>query len=135
MNRFLFSLFFACTLIACSPDLPASLTDQPATEDPCHPATPMNPATDCLTDAFVLNEGNMGDPGSLIFISDDGAVKKYNGIAVNPRTGCVWMTTIKGFGTANLTNNILVFDPSAQAVLTANYRNLTRFPAGIFFTR
>lgn len=60
----------------------------------------------------------------------------YNNIAAHPLTGRVYMTTIKGYGTDYLTNNITVLAPDGTDGLTleANYTGHTRFPAGIFFT-
>lgn len=61
---------------------------------------------------------------------------EYNGIGVHPETGKVYMNTIKGYGWDFTINNISVFDfddEDAESVLYANYRNHTRFPAGIFF--
>ena len=58
----------------------------------------------------------------------------YNNIAVHPKTGRVYINTIKGYGFNYLTNNISVFKPEGDAlVLEENYENYTRFPAGIFF--
>lgn len=59
----------------------------------------------------------------------------YNNIAAHPLTGRVYMTTIKGYGTSYLTNNITVLAPEGDMLtLEANYTDHTRFPAGIFFT-
>lgn len=60
---------------------------------------------------------------------------QYNDIAVNPRTGEVYINTIKGYGTDYLINSISVFDLGGEEPkLTANYKDYTRFPAGIYFT-
>lgn len=61
---------------------------------------------------------------------------EYNSIGVHPETGKVYMNTIKGYGWDFTINNISVFDfdnGDAGPVLYNNYRNHTRFPAGIFF--
>ncbi len=64
----------------------------------------------------------------------DNANIVYNNIAVHPRTGKVYLNTIKAFGWDFLINNISVFDlESATPVLDNNYQNYTHFPAGIFF--
>ena len=60
----------------------------------------------------------------------------YNSMAVHPITGMVYLNTIKGYGWDFTLNNISVFDfdhEEASSVLHTNYRNYTRFPAGIFF--
>lgn len=59
----------------------------------------------------------------------------YNNPAVHPVTGELYYTSIKGYGLAFLTNDIAVFDFSTSIpVLTHDYQNFTRFPAGTFFT-
>lgn len=58
----------------------------------------------------------------------------YNNIAVHPVTGEVYMNTMKGYGWDYLINNISVFNFSNKAAVSANYKNYTNFPAGIFFT-
>ncbi len=64
----------------------------------------------------------------------DNANIVYNNIAVHPRTGKVYLNTIKAFGWDFLINNISVFDlESATPNLYNNYQNYTHFPAGIFF--
>ena len=58
----------------------------------------------------------------------------YNNIAVHPRTGKVYLNTIKAYGWDFLINNISVFDlEGTEPVLSNNYQNYTHFPAGIFF--
>lgn len=58
----------------------------------------------------------------------------YNNIAVHPKTGRVYLTTIKGYGWDFLINNISVFKPEDDSlVLEENYKDHTHFPAGIFF--
>lgn len=59
----------------------------------------------------------------------------YNSLGVHPITGEVFFNTIKGYGMDYLINAISVFDFStATPQLKNNYKNHTRFPAGIFFT-
>ncbi|MCG2615075.1 DUF5074 domain-containing protein [Terrimonas sp. NA20] len=65
-------------------------------------------------------------------VEDAGIV--YNNIAVHPVTGEVYLNTIKGYGLNYLVNNISVFNFSSGTKLSANYKNYTNFPAGIFFT-
>ncbi|MDH6309554.1 hypothetical protein M2451_001920 [Dysgonomonas sp. PFB1-18] len=58
----------------------------------------------------------------------------YNNLAVHPVSGEVYQTTIKGYGTNFLLNNISVFNFSKpEPVLVNNYKHHTHFPAGIFF--
>lgn len=58
----------------------------------------------------------------------------YNSIGVHPRTGKVYLNTLKSFGWDFLINNISVFDfDGPQPVLVNNYKDYTHFPAGIFF--
>lgn len=58
----------------------------------------------------------------------------YNNIAVHPRTGKVYINTIKAYGWDFLINNISVLDlEGTEPVLSNNYQNYTHFPAGIFF--
>lgn len=66
------------------------------------------------------------------FVSNANIV--YNTIAVHPRTGKVYLNTMKGYGWDFLVNSISVFDlDGAEPVLSNNYQNYTHFPAGIFF--
>ena len=58
----------------------------------------------------------------------------YNNIAVHPVTGEVYLNTMKGYGGNYLFNSISVFNFSNGAVLSANYKDYTNFPAGTFFT-
>lgn len=59
----------------------------------------------------------------------------YNNLAVHPRTGEVYFNSIKGYGMDCLVNDITVFDFSAATpLLRHDYKNYTRFPAGVFFT-
>jgi hypothetical protein len=58
----------------------------------------------------------------------------YNNIAVHPVTGEVYLNTIKGYGLNYLINHISVFNFSNGAKLTADHKDYTNFPAGIFFT-
>lgn len=58
----------------------------------------------------------------------------YNNPAVHPVTGELYYTSIKGYGTNFLINDIAVFDFSGSApVMTQDYRDYTRFPAGTYF--
>ncbi len=67
------------------------------------------------------------------YLEDTGMA--YNNLGVHPVTGEVYQTTIKGYGTDFLKNNISVFNFSQQEPkLSVNYKNYTHFPAGIFFT-
>ncbi|MGN7819327.1 DUF5074 domain-containing protein [Chitinophaga sp. 22536] len=58
----------------------------------------------------------------------------YNNIAVHPVTGEVYLNTMKAYGRDYLTNNISVFNFNNKDILSANYKDHTKFPAGIFFT-
>ncbi|MCW3464479.1 DUF5074 domain-containing protein [Chitinophaga nivalis] len=58
----------------------------------------------------------------------------YNNIAVHPLTGEVYLNTIKGYGWNYLVNNISAFNFNEGVKVSANYKNYTNFPAGIFFT-
>lgn len=59
----------------------------------------------------------------------------YNNLAVHPKTGEVYLNTIKGYGMNYLINNISVFDFSDKTPkLSNNYTDHTHFPAGVFFT-
>lgn len=65
-------------------------------------------------------------------VSDAGML--YNTMAVHPKTGHVYINTIKGYGWNFLVNNISVFNfDGASPILEANYKDHTHFPAGIFF--
>lgn len=75
--------------------------------------------TEYLTDAKTM-------------VADAGIV--YNNIAVHPITGEVYLNSIKGFGLNYLINNISVLNFSNEVTLSANYKDHTKFPAGIFFT-
>lgn len=81
---------------------------------------------------FSKNESKlMVDAKSLV----DNANIVYNNIGVHPRTGKVYLNTIKAYGWDFLINNISVFDlEGSTPVLDHNYQNYTHFPAGIFFT-
>lgn len=56
----------------------------------------------------------------------------YNGIAVHPVTGKLYVNTIKEYQTYT-ENNIWVVDVAAQDTV-AHYDNVTRFPAGFYFS-
>ena len=58
----------------------------------------------------------------------------YNNLGVHPVTGQVYFTAIKGYGTDYLINDIIVFDFDKQKAPVADYKNVTSFPAGVFFT-
>jgi hypothetical protein len=59
----------------------------------------------------------------------------YNTVAVNPKTGEVFMNTLKGWGNDYLINQITAFDfGGEEPKISAAYNDYTRFPAGIFFT-
>lgn len=64
---------------------------------------------------------------------DNNATMLYNGMAVHPVTGHVYINTIKGY--AQFTKNqIWVFDFAASAEApVAKYEDYTNFPAGFFF--
>lgn len=63
---------------------------------------------------------------------DDDAKQLYNGLAVHPVTGNLYVNTIKGVGPFYTTNHIWAVDPvSGEPV--QKYENCTRFPAGTFF--
>lgn len=58
----------------------------------------------------------------------------YNTPAVHPTTGELYYTSIKGYGTNFLINDIAVFDFSGSApVMTQDYKDYTHFPAGTYF--
>ncbi len=54
----------------------------------------------------------------------------YNGFSVDPSTGNLYITTIKGYGPDYLTNSVLVFAPNKE--LKYNFKNQTAFPAGVY---
>lgn len=59
----------------------------------------------------------------------------YNNLAVNPSTGNIYITTIKGYGMAFLINDITVWkDAGMELKLVSDYKNYIHFPAGTFFT-
>ncbi len=58
----------------------------------------------------------------------------YNNVAVHPLNGDVYLNTIKGYGWDFTFNNISIFeDKNDEMTLKNNYKDYTRFPAGIFF--
>ena len=64
---------------------------------------------------------------------DDNAGLLYNGMAVHPVTGHVFINTIKGYAQFT-TNQIWEFDFKTNAETpVAKYENYTHFPAGFFF--
>lgn len=70
----------------------------------------------------LLDVYDLGDNASII----------YNGVAIHPVTGEIYLNTLKGFGENYKTNNIWRIDP-AKKVSTRTWENHTAFPAGIFF--
>lgn len=59
----------------------------------------------------------------------------YNTVAVHPLTGEVVLNTNKGWGTDVYLNHITFFDFSGEEPrISADYKNHTVSPAGIFFT-
>ena len=62
------------------------------------------------------------------------AVIVYNNLAVHPETGDVYFNTLKGYGLDYLINDVSVFNFDKGNAPIADYKNVTAFPAGIFFT-
>ena len=59
----------------------------------------------------------------------------YGNLAVDPVSGEVYITTIKGWGLDYLINSIAVFDfDNTASPLKSDYKNYTKFPGGIYFT-
>lgn len=59
----------------------------------------------------------------------------YNNLAVNPATGNIYITTIKGYGMDFLINDITVWqDAGTELKMVSDYKNYIHFPAGTFFT-
>lgn len=76
-------------------------------------------------------------PGAAWFaditgFGDDDAKELYNGLAVHPVTGNLYVNTIKGVGPFYTTNHIWVVDPSSGEPVQT-YEDYTNFPAGTFF--
>lgn len=66
-------------------------------------------------------------------IKDPGML--YNTIGVHPKTGHVFMNTIKAFGWDFLVNSISEFEVSTGKAIKKNeFKDHTHFPAGFFFT-
>lgn len=64
---------------------------------------------------------------------DNNAGMLYNGLAVHPKTGHVYINSIKSFAQFT-TNQIWEFDfASSTETPVAKYENYTNFPAGFFF--
>lgn len=63
------------------------------------------------------------------------ALQPYATIGIDPRTGAVVMTTMKGFGQNFRVNNVMSFRQGETGVfaMISNLRDLTAFPAGIWF--
>ena len=76
-----------------------------------------------------------GTEETLVDLStlDDDARESYNGVAVNPVNGRVYVNTIRGVGNFYTTNQIWVFDPANFSEPLFKYDNYTHFPAGTFF--
>ena len=87
-----------------------------------------------LIKRHIFNEKKTED---VVQVKDyvENASMVYSNLAVDPITGEVYIATIKGYGMNYLINSIAVFNFSNTAnPLKANYKNYTKFPAGIFFT-
>lgn len=77
--------------------------------------------TDDSEEQYLLDVSTFGSNARML----------YNGIAVHPVSGHLYVNTIKEF--QNYTaNNIWEIDPVRQDTV-AHYDNLTRFPAGFYF--
>lgn len=60
----------------------------------------------------------------------------YNGLGVNPRTGHVFINSLRGYGNFFTTNSIWEFDFDASLDTPVHkYDNYLHFPAGIFFNK
>ena len=82
----------------------------------------------------IFNEKKTED---VVQVKDyvENASMVYGNLAVDPVSGEVYIATIKGYGMNYLINSIAVFNFSnPQSPLKADYKNYTKFPAGIFFT-
>lgn len=91
--------------------------------------------TSLLRHVFTTNE--TVEMCKIMEYADDAGMY-YNAPAVHPTTGEVYANTIKGFGMSYLINNITVLDFSRKMengkYVVRNYKDHTRFPAGIYFT-
>lgn len=57
----------------------------------------------------------------------------YNMPAIHPVTGQIFFNTIAGYGWSFLTNDISVWNTDPDFTLAADYKDYTRFPAGVYF--
>lgn len=91
--------------------------------------------TSLLRHVFTTNE--TVEMCKIMEYADDAGMY-YSAPAVHPTTGEVYANTIKGYGMAYLINNITVLDFSKKTetgkYVVRNYKDHTRFPAGIYFT-
>ena len=82
----------------------------------------------------IFNEGTselMVDAKSMV----ENAGVVYNTIAVHPKTGHVYLNTMKGFGWDFLINEITLFDfDESEPKVVHRYNNYTHLPVGVFFT-
>lgn len=59
----------------------------------------------------------------------------YNAINVDPKTGYVYVNTMKGYGWDFLYNNTTIWNFAGNTpILVNDYQNHTHFPAGVYFT-
>lgn len=58
----------------------------------------------------------------------------YNMPAIHPISGQIYYLTIKGYAWNFLTNDITVWNTSPSFSLAADYKDFTRFPAGVYFS-
>lgn len=71
-----------------------------------------------------------------LYDMDDNAKELYNGMRVNPETGCLYVNTIKGAGPFYTHNAIWVYDVNGDwSAPKYKLENHTAFPAGFFFYR
>ena len=77
--------------------------------------------TDDSEEQYLLDVSTFGSNARML----------YNGIAVHPVSGHLYVNTVKEFQNYT-TNNIWEIDPVRQDTV-AHYDNLTRFPAGFYF--
>lgn len=80
---------------------------------------------------FTTNE--TVDFGSVKSLIGEHAGIVYNTIAVHPVTGEVYINTIDNYATYKLNNISVINFHGKEPRLSANYKDYTRFPAGIFF--
>lgn len=89
-------------------------------------------ATEIWCHIFSKNETKL-----MVNVKDhvENGKQGYNAINVNPKTGYVYVNTIKGYGSDFLINNITIWNFNGNTpVLEKDYKNHTHFPAGIYFT-